>query len=91
MPNTDEAIAKVQAAIVAAQAAAKNLTDALGELPAKAATTAQSQFSGGAVNATDQASAAISAATEHLSKGASALASAVKSAADKAASAIPKP
>lgn len=90
MTATDDAMAKVQAAIDAAQAAAANLASAVGDLTEKAAASVPEQVAGVANTATDQATSAINAASDQLKSGAAALNAAAKAAADKAASTVSK-
>lgn len=87
MPTTEDAIARVKAAIEAAQTAAKNLADAASDLRSKTDSTKTAHLREGAANATDHAGAALAAATEQITKGAAALAAAAKAAKEKAASA----
>ncbi|MEI2728374.1 MAG: hypothetical protein V9E85_04630 [Candidatus Nanopelagicales bacterium] len=90
MAATDDAIAKVQAAIEAAQVAAANLAAAVGELPEKAVAALPDQVAGVANTATDQATSAINVASDQLKSGAAALSAAAKAAADKASGAVTK-
>ena len=66
MAATDDAIAKVQAAIEAAQVAAANLAAAVGELPEKAVAALPDQVAGVANTATDQATSAINVAQKNF-------------------------
>jgi hypothetical protein len=88
MAATDDAMAKVQAAIEAAQLAAANLAAAVGDLPEKAVAALPDQVAGVANTANDQATAAINVASDQLKSGAAALSAAAKAAADKAAAVV---
>ena len=88
MTATDDAIAKVKAAIDAAQEAATNLAAAVGELPEKAAESLPGDVADAANTATDQLNAAIGMASDQLKSGAAALSAAAKAAAEKAAGAV---
>ena len=83
MAPTDDAIARVQAAVEAAQAAAQQLTDALADLPTQAAAAVPEQVAESLNQAAGQAQAGLGVASEQIRQGASALAAAAKSAADR--------